>query len=162
MPYRNSLLAVPVQSDGMYESDDVAVLQRNDPWRVAAGKLLRLAGQAVELPNGDDDRYLANLFLCHAMLIDAERRKPTLKRESEAVQWSCFQNARRAAERIIGSRLTVGLAHHCGWAWVAHTWATLPLGTLVEATDLARWYWGVEAGPHGDKLLRRWERALST
>ena len=46
------------------------------PARVAAGKLLKLAGQAVESPNGDNDRYLANLFLCYATLTDAKRRTP--------------------------------------------------------------------------------------
>ncbi len=161
MAHRGQLIAVPVAADGFFDDDRVTVLSRSDPWEQVGRKLLALGGTVVELPQGDEDRYLAELLLRHAALVNAGIRRPVLRKGSDTVEWFCFDNALAALKTTPGARLAVGLAHHEGWAWVAHTWGVLALGRVLEATNVARWYFGLEAAPHGRKLFERWERALS-
>ena len=152
MPNGRRLLAVPVRQDGLYDDAAVTVLPRSDPWERLARKLLRLDGLDVELAQGDEDRYLAELLLRHGVLTDVRIRRPVLRKQGDTVEWYCFHNAVTALQSAPGARLAVGLAHHEGWAWVAHTWGILPLGRILEATDVARWYYGLPDAAHGTKL----------
>jgi hypothetical protein len=157
-PHGSELVVVPVGTDGMYSDEEVRTLAPTDPWNKLAGKLLKRGGQAVEMASGDDDRYLASLLLRNGRLLDAQGLcRPVLRRKSESVDWYCLKHADDIARELPCTRVTVGLALHCGRAWVLHTWLTVAFGQIVEPTDLARFYYGVDARG----LRARWERALS-